>query len=190
MSDAWALANCLLEDDSVAPASTPSPEEIDRIDDPDAYILKRFDDYYFQFDNQLSGRLKKKLEHNTYLIRNPNGVITVRLHNTNIMTVFPDNRVVVDTRGTGADKYLGAQHNWTHYGQEQSWHTPTTLDRLNRFLPGKWRLYGKKPRDEHHTQWNWFWYDSSGQNRGHNLPYTDGDFIDGGGELHAQQRNK
>ena len=195
MSNGWALVICLLEDDPVAPVAPRvlTPEEIaeiDRIDDPEDYIQQRYSDYYFHFQTQLNGRLKKKLANNTYLLRRPDGVLAVRFHNTDILTIFPDNRVVTSTHGTGADKYRGANHRWGHYGgEEQQWHTPATLERLNLYLPGTWRLFGKKPRGEDHASWNWFWYNSSGDYRSRNkqIPYTDGDFISGSGELNAQQ---
>lgn len=189
MSDAWALAICLLEDDKIVPAGTPSPEDIDRIDDPQKYIQQRFEDFFFQFERQLEGRKKKKLELNTYLLRQPNGTITVRYHNTDIITITPDNRIIVSTVGTGAKKYLrmGREHPWAHYGEQVAWHTPSTLDRINRYLPGKWRLYGKKPRSEPHTDWVWYWYQGRG---GQPVEFTDGDVVLGTGELKAQAHDR
>jgi hypothetical protein len=188
MSNAWAAAIHLLEDDQpVGPPHELTPEEIDRIDDPAAYIRQRFEDYYFQFGQKLAGKPKKKLDNHTYLLQHPNGNITVRYHNTDIITITPDNRMVVSTVGKGANKYLGAQtrgyypHPWAHYGDQIAWHTISTLDRINRFLPGKWKLYGKKPKDEAHTDWKWFWHGG-----GDTVEFTDGDMILGNGELQAQ----
>ena len=186
MSNAWAAAIHLLEDDQpVGPPAEPTPEEIDRIDDPVAYIQKRFEDYYFQYQYRLGGKKKKKLDRNTYLLQHPNGVITVRYHNTDIVTIYPDNAVRISTRGKGADKYYGAtvnrfgmavSHPWAHYGEERTWQTRSTMDRLNRFMPGHWRLYQRKG--------DWYWHDREHPEVA--IPFTEGDRILGTGELEAQ----
>src|SRR6185295_6512154 len=50
---------------------------------------------YEYYNSRLTGRCKnqRKLENNTYLIRNCDGSISVRLHATDILTFYPDGRV-------------------------------------------------------------------------------------------------
>jgi len=70
---------------------------------------------------------KRKIGNNTWLVRMGGGNIAVRLHNTDILTYWPDNRVVLNAA---------------------SWLTVTTKDRMNAFLGwgtissnrGEWEL--------------------------------------------------
>jgi hypothetical protein len=64
----------------------------------------------------------RKLENNTFEITLPNGERKIRLHQTDILT-FNGSGFTVNTGG-----YL----------------TVTTRDRLNKYLPGNWRVYSVK----------------------------------------------
>jgi len=66
----------------------------------------------------LKGRDRRKLENNTYLEKNGD-YIAVRLHDTNIITFYPDKTIV--TSG--------------------GWKTLTTKDRLNKYLPLRYSIY-------------------------------------------------
>jgi hypothetical protein len=145
---------------------------------------------------RMAGRLEgarggtKKVERNTWLIKQGDK-ITLRFHDTDVITWHPDNAVVFDT-----DSYL----------------SKTTLARMYDFLPiGGWTIYSKMGRGEN-AQFgpsysfnsggktydasvrvgDWFWYnrsmDAQRQNpQYHRIqPYTDGDWIDAGGTLHPQ----
>ncbi len=74
---------------------------------------------YQEAQNKLTGRcrLSRKLANNTYLVRVgndlDNGDIAVRLHQTNIVTFHPDGTTTLTSGG---------------------WKTPTTKDRINRFV--------------------------------------------------------
>ena len=59
-------------------------------------------------------RDSKKICDNTYLRRAPEGVIVVRLYNTDILSFFPDDRVKYDSGG---------------------WRTSTTKKRMNDYGP-------------------------------------------------------
>src|ERR1700730_12705158 len=83
---------------------------------------------YQEADAKLTGRCStnRKLENNTYLERCESYLhdkaIAVRLHRTNIITVYPDGRIVVCNGG---------------------YPTITTHDRLNSCLPQGYRVYGE-----------------------------------------------
>lgn len=78
---------------------------------------------YSEADALLGKRASKKLENNTYLVRSGPDTISVRLHNTHIIT-FDRNggRVHLSTGG---------------------WNTVTTRDRLNRYMPAWAHLYSE-----------------------------------------------
>ena len=62
-------------------------------------------------------RLKRrKLAHNTYLERRKGGELAVRLHDTDVVTMLPDNTFRLDSGG---------------------WRTVTTKERINRFSPAR-----------------------------------------------------
>jgi len=111
---------------------------------------------YKKADSLLQGRCKKsrKLTNNTYLERDGKD-ICVRLHRTNILRFKPDGRIIVVTGG---------------------WETVTTKDRINRYLPGNYRI----------SQHSHVWYWHEGWKRG--FPFKDGDEIAANGELKAQAR--
>jgi hypothetical protein len=146
---------------------------------------------------RLAGRLEgarggsKKIERNTWLIKHSDGTITLRFHETDVITWHPDNTVVFDT-----NEYM----------------SKTTLARMYDFLPiGGWTIYSKMGRGDN-AQFGpsysfnaqgktydasvrvgeWFWHnrsmDAQRQNaKYHRIqPYTDGDKIDSGGTLYPQ----
>ena len=71
---------------------------------------------YAKASSLLTGRCanRRKVANNTYLERRDNGAIAVKLHATDVLTLFPDGRVLFDTGG---------------------WRTVTTKERINRFAP-------------------------------------------------------
>lgn len=83
---------------------------------------------YQEADAKLTGRCStsRKLANNTYLERCASYLsdksISVRLHRTNIVTFYPDGRIDVCNGG---------------------YPTVTTHDRLNRYLPRPYRVYGE-----------------------------------------------
>jgi hypothetical protein len=133
----------------------------------------------------------KKVERNTWLIKHDDGTITLRFHQTDIITWHPDNTVVFDT-----NEYM----------------SKTTLARMYDFLPiAGWTLYSKTPRGPNRmfgpdyernvegqtytynvTVGNWFWYNRSMDAQRKNpkyhraQPFTDGDKIDANGTLYPQ----
>ncbi len=114
-------------------------------------------------------RGKLPLESNTaaYLYTSHDGTpqsIGIRLHNTDIIKIYPDNSFVVDVG---------------------SWHSKLSLERLNKYLPGDWGIY------THSYQWYWTVgnvgtrYSDDPEGRVIQ-PFTNGDRVDGQGVLHAQ----
>lgn len=114
-------------------------------------------------------RGKLPLESNTaaFLYTHGDGTPThigIRLHNTDIIKIYPDNSFVVDVG---------------------PWDSKLSLDRVNRYLPSGWGIYTYL-RD-------WYWT-SSGVGTRHNedpdgrtiQPFTNGDRVDKHGTLHAQ----
>jgi hypothetical protein len=76
---------------------------------------------YHEAAAKLQGRCRerRRLERNTYLERRYTVAIAVRLHATDVLTLFPDGRIEINTGG---------------------WHTVTTRDRINRYLPSPWSV--------------------------------------------------
>lgn len=69
---------------------------------------------YQEAQERLGKRDSKKLENNTYLVRREGEALAVRLHDTDVVTYFPDGRIQLNSGG---------------------WRTPTTKDRINKFAP-------------------------------------------------------
>jgi hypothetical protein len=106
-----------------------------------------------------------KVDNNTFLVRNPSdGYIAVKLHSTNILTVYQDDTLVLQNGG---------------------WQTVTTLSRMNDWLPSGWRIY------THKGSWYWHNYRHSDEelNPGfkRTQPYSNGDKITADGTLHPQE---
>ena len=76
---------------------------------------------FSELDAKLTGRnqLSRKVGNNTYAIRNDNGSIGIRLHNTQVIVFQTNGDVVLNSGG---------------------WHTVTTKARMNEFLPKPWRV--------------------------------------------------
>jgi hypothetical protein len=84
---------------------------------------------YGEFDSLLTGRNRdsKKLNNNTDAIRHE-GIIAIKLHDTDIVTFYPDGDIKLNSGG---------------------WRTPTTKDRIQTYSPyrisqerGVWRIGG------------------------------------------------
>mgnify|MGYP001302721076 CR=1 FL=1 len=129
-------------------------------------------DLYQRLDGKLR-RPTKKVANNTYLIRHDDR-LAVRFHLTEIVTAYPDGRVVVNSGG------------WKPGGYQQApgWRMEpgtTTMSRMNDWLCSGWRIYKLKHE--------WFWY-NNGQNPWDSevrFPYSDLDYIQPDGSLHTQQ---
>src|SRR2546422_4829254 len=83
---------------------------------------------YPEADAKLQGCCyqSRKLENNTYLKRRDWGrtkAIAVQLHATDVITFFEDGQIEVNTGG---------------------WDTVTTRDRISRYLPKPWTVYGER----------------------------------------------
>jgi len=207
MSNGWLIAQRLLEDDPpVNPddLSAPNPDDINPADkiDPDAYFKSTFasvqihsspdSDYFFRLNQRLGELTKVKVDNNTYFIKNPDGSISVRFWNTDIIVVKPNGEATINTVGKGADKFYGATHTWGHQGEQKSWKTVATRERLNQFLPHGWRLYGRHEPGGSHTDWNWYWIGDRkemGEWGAENIliPFTDGDRILANSDLIPQK---
>lgn len=73
---------------------------------------------YEQADALLQGRcrLSRRLANNTYLIRNVDNSLLIRLHQTDVVTYHPDSTITLNSGG---------------------WRTSTTKDRINTFSPAR-----------------------------------------------------
>lgn len=80
---------------------------------------------YKEAEEKLVGRWARgrKLERNTYLERRDFFSIAIRLHGTDVLTFHEDGSIEVNTGG---------------------WNTVTTRDRINRYLPKPWHVYGER----------------------------------------------
>jgi hypothetical protein len=135
---------------------------------PGASIIGTYRDLARKFDQK---RLRRdgpteyfKVDNNTLLVRDTHtGNIAVKLHLTDIITVSPEDTLVVDVG---------------------RWHTMTSLSRINDWLPAGWRIYTCKG--------NWYWHNyrhsDEEQNPGfkRTQPYSNGDKITADGTLHPQ----
>jgi hypothetical protein len=105
-----------------------------------------------------------KVDGNTWLVLYENGTIGVRVHKTDIITVTPDDTMVVDTGG---------------------WETRLTQRRLADWLPGGWRIYSQD------STWYWWNYKNEGaaeqtvNDQGFKIlqPFSSGDQIAADGTL-------
>ena len=55
-------------------------------------------DLYARLEHKLDGKPRKKVANNTYIIRHPDR-LAVQFHLTDVVTAFPDGRVVIDSGG-------------------------------------------------------------------------------------------
>jgi len=107
---------------------------------------------------------QRKIAKATYLLLWEDQIITLRYHNTDILTVGPDNIV---------ESYVGHDYQ-----------TKTSRRRSNDFLPCGWQIYGKGRTSPE----EWYWYNSitnrGTYSSGYRIPYTSNDRIDANsGEL-------
>lgn len=93
---------------------------------------------YNELNEKLTGRNKngRKLANNTYAERRGDN-IAIRLHSTDVLTFFPDGKIVVNSGG---------------------WKTVTTKGRINAYLP---RPFGINQKD-----FAWYWEDGRPFNDG------------------------
>jgi hypothetical protein len=107
---------------------------------------------YKEAQAKLTGRCKerRKLQNNTYLERRDGDAIAVILHATDVVTLFPDGTVELNSGG---------------------WNTLTTRDRINNYLPGNWHV-----SSERDTMILWRWKGGAYNPRGEQEEYL---FVDG-----------
>lgn len=192
MLDARAIFRLLIENEQ--PEALPQPPDDPNqlgldfnpdVTDPKAEIMRYSEqpfrisgtgptDLYAKLQNKLHGRESKKVANNTYIIRYDDR-LAVRFHQTDVVTAYPDGRVVAQTGGwrPGGGKWA---YGWS--GEPGT----TTRDRMNSWLASGWHIYQHKHE--------WFWYNYSA-NRGMwsddiRYPYTDGDTIYPDGSLQMQ----
>lgn len=77
---------------------------------------------FHDLDKQLGDRDRRKVQNNTYLNRRGEDAIAVTLHATDVLTANSNGTVVLNSGG---------------------WHTMTTKDRINGWLPAGWVLFQK-----------------------------------------------
>jgi len=131
---------------------------------------------YQRLTDTLRNRPQKKVGNNTYAIRHPDR-LAIRFHSTEVVTAYPDGRVVVDSggwkQGTGG------------HGYNVGWSSEpgtTTMARMNDWLCSGWQIYRLKNE--------WYWYNQAGERpweSAKRLPYSDRDTIKPDGALQLQQ---
>lgn len=131
---------------------------------------------YQRYQQMLGRRDQKKLKgRNTYLIRYEDGRIAVRYHQTDVVTAYPDGKIVVETGG------------WRPGGGRVSygWRAEpgtTTRDRINSYLFSGWHIFQEKHE--------WYWFNHSADqgmwDSDLKLPFNDGDTIYPDGSLQLQ----
>ena len=149
---------------------------------------------YATMNEQLGRRPSKKIDNHTYLVRGDDGAISVRLHQTDIVTYSPDGTATFSTGG---------------------WPTKTTRARMDRWIPADWAIYSesfKKHGEEAPDLWwddgggrgggrpiqggisKMFWYNRATNagtwESGWYIPFTDGDSIAPDGTLRHQAEPK
>jgi len=130
---------------------------------------------YQRLTGTLFNRPTKKLANNTYAIRH-NDRLAVRFHQTDVVTAYPDGRVVVNSGG-----------GWRPGGGQQApgWRTSpgtTTMARMNEWLCSGWQIYKLKGE--------WYWFNAAGPRHWETevrYPYSDLDYIKPDGSLYIQQ---
>lgn len=137
-------------------------------------------DTYRRYERILNGRPRKVVKsiRSTYFHRLDGGAIALRYHDTDVVTAYPDGKIVVTTGG------WNPQGRYAHHGWGRAPTGTTSRDRINSYLHSGWHIYQQKGE--------WFWF-NHGANQGMwdsdmKLPYTDGDtiFPDGSLQLQAQ----
>ena len=134
-------------------------------------------DLYQRLTGTLHNRPQKKVGNNTYAVRH-NDRLAIRFHQTDVVTAYPDGRVVVNSGGW-------KQGSGGH-GYNPGWRAEpgtTTMARMNDWLCSGWQIY--KLKNE------WYWFNQAGQQRyweaDTRFPYTDRDIIQSDGSLRPQE---
>lgn len=111
-------------------------------------------------------RREKKVAHNTWAIRYPDGAVGIKYHSTVIATFFPSNHEVYPC---GVEFHAGG------------WMTPTTKTRLNAMLPGRVGLC------QHNHRW-YYWRRNPETMLTEECPYEDNAVIYPDGEVWYMNR--
>jgi hypothetical protein len=77
---------------------------------------------YESAKEMLKGKTSKRIANNTYLVREGDP-ISVKLHDTHVVTFWPNNDIVLNSDG---------------------WKTVTTKDRMNKYLPDPWHIWQER----------------------------------------------
>lgn len=203
MLSARAIYRLLIEDD---PPVTPGPDDPnqlplgfnqDELLDPKSEIMRMADQgplsipgrepprAYQRMLAQLGNRPRRKIANATYLILNGDGSIASRYHDTDVVTAYPDGKVVIDSGGW---RPTGAHGN-------HGWKMPagtTTMLRINDWLSGTWQIYRTPMPGVRSGDWEggeWYWY-NRGENSGYagyRLLFNDGDIINPDGSLQLKE---
>ena len=189
MLNARAICRLLIDDEQpVPPPDDPNQLGLDFNSDdldPKAEIMRYAEqpfsvpgagptELYDDLLHKLNRRPRKKVANNTYIVSYPDR-LAVRFHQTDVVTAFPDGRVVIESGG------------WRPGGgqQDYGWRDEpgrTTMDRINSWCPSGWKIYKKDKK------WYWFNYTANGHHWETDVrfPYTDGDTIQPNGYLKIQ----
>jgi hypothetical protein len=191
MLNAHAICRLLIDDEQPVPQPD-DPRQMgldfnaDELLDPKSEIMRYAEtpfripgsgptDLYQKLQNRLGGRPRRKIENNTYVLDHGDR-LAVRLHQTDVVTAYPDGRIVVDSGGwrPGGGKWAEGWRN-----------SPgrTTMDRIEGHLSSGWHIYKKQD--------NWFWYNNATKRGNYEdnirIPYDDGDTIFPDGSLQTKQ---
>lgn len=198
------------EPEAVPPESenNPAQPEADRIDVRD-FILSSDTvlfgipepNFYADWQAKLGRRDKLKLETNTFLVKQPDGSISLRLHTTDIIAVNPQGIATVTTFGRPNPKHEIVRHYYGYtapgFGKApRSWKSVVTKERLCKYLPCEWNIFSEGGiRNQGKVgQGEWYWANSASRSGYFDGPpfrivYTDGDQIDTNtGALQPQQK--
>lgn len=199
MLDAHAIFRLLIDDEQPVPPKPDDPNQLDLGFDPDALLDPKAEvmryaeepfrvpgsgptNLYAKLEAKLGARPRRKVGNNTYIIRSGGAgedervSIAVRFHQTDVVTAYPDGKVVVETGGWRPGGGQAA------YGWRREPGT-TTRARINDWLPSGWGIYQQKGE--------WFWANYANRRGTYNddmlLPYSDGDTIFPDGSLRIQE---
>lgn len=184
MFSARAIFRLLIEDEQAEAASPDDPNQLALDFNPDVFnpkteIMRYAEtpfripgsgptDLYAKLALNIRNRESKKVGRNTYIIKYPDR-LAVRFYRTDVVTAYPDGKVVVKTGGWRPGGGMGAG--------------VTTRDRINTWLTSGWHIFQQS--------YEWFWFNYRA-NQGmwdsdFKLPFNDGDTIypDGSLQLHA-----
>ena len=179
MLNAPAIAKLLLDDEPpVTPDAAADPFDAE---DPEAalsrYMAQPFKargspvNLYQRWKEALKGRPQRKVKPEEKIGRScwlidRGEVIALRVYDTDVVTVNPENRVQVDMNGFWSQLSCRAV-NWAS--------------------PGGWQLFGRRKRGLDWDAWTFYWwnYHAPGNDR-RVIEYTDGDYILPDGTLEPQ----